>query len=251
MTTPEESADSLESRRSERPFFDESRVPEVPKEYVCWLDVMGAESAMRRSHRIAANFVMKLHVSALVLSAQPDVDVYPVIDGMYLCSPDLPHLLTYLKGIMTKLSLTFIFEDRPDHRFMARGALAFGPVIKGRTAHNASVALEGNPSYADRILLGIPLVQAYADERRASPLGIYIHESARSFAPEGGLPLPMTHWKWWTWYQTDDDVKLARVLEKTIQAHLEWCIGHSTTILYPLDRIREHQFLAQEYFSGL
>lgn len=251
MTRVKELVKSLERRKNERPFFDESKVPEPARGYVAWLDVMGAESAMRRSHRVAANFVMKLHVAALTVGVPRGLEVYPVVDGMYICSMKLPPLLNYLKDMMTKLALAFVFEERADHRFMVRGGLAFGPAVKGSTALDASTALETNSSYASRILLGITLVQSNGDERRASPFGIYVHESARSFTPAGGRPLPFTHWQWWTCHQSDDDIELATALKLRLLEHSSWCAAHATTILYLSDRIQAHRLLAEEYFFEL
>ena len=45
-------------------FFDKSKVSPT-NEYICWIDVMGSQSIMLRSLKIASNFVMKLHIAAL------------------------------------------------------------------------------------------------------------------------------------------------------------------------------------------
>lgn len=67
-------------------------------EYVCWIDVMGSRSIMLRSASIAANFVMKLHVAALHAKeavAYPDLELYPMIDGVYACAPAQGPMLAY------------------------------------------------------------------------------------------------------------------------------------------------------------
>lgn len=246
-------AASLEYRKDERPYFDERQLPQPTHEYVCWLDLMGTQSILRLSHRRAANFIMKIHAAALEVAARMslNVELYPVIDGLYICCSHLPNILSYVKAVMTKLALTFINEDRPEHRFMVRGALTFGPVIKGRDAHGNNISLERNPSYRQRVLLGTPLAQAYADESNASPFGIYVHESARTFTPPDGKPLPLTHWKWWTWYEESSDSELAGHLARKVNEHLEWCRSHSTTILYRADRIQHHHALCREYFMDV
>ena len=37
---------SLQNRKGERPFFDVDKMPPIENLYVCWLDLMGANSIM-------------------------------------------------------------------------------------------------------------------------------------------------------------------------------------------------------------
>lgn len=63
------------------PWFNAQHLPAVPTPaYVAWLDVMGAKGAMLRSLPVAANFVFKLHVTALEDSTNyPGLRLYPVL----------------------------------------------------------------------------------------------------------------------------------------------------------------------------
>ncbi len=234
---------SVSLRKKESPFFDESKMSALSNTYVCWLDVMGSESIMRRSVRIAANFVMKLHVAALEENhLYPDVEIIPVIDGMYLCSARQEPILTLVKRVLTRLAILFVHETDPLERFMVRGGLAFGPVCKGTGVSDCAPVLASNPDYCAGILLGIPVIQAYFDERQASPFGVHIHESARSFSPPGEKVLPQTHWKWWRGsHPTKFDKTLASCLKEALNQHYEWCMGHSTTIIYSTGRYEETQ----------
>jgi hypothetical protein len=49
---------------------------------------MGIQGALRRSIKIAANFVYKLHDAALQARIAP-LRLYPIMDGFYASSPDV------------------------------------------------------------------------------------------------------------------------------------------------------------------
>lgn len=243
----------FEHWKRDRPFFNARELPEPSPAYVCWLDVMGADSAMRRSTRIAANFVMKLHAAALEARtpAPAAIALYPAIDGVYIISPQQRHTLSYLKDVMRRLALTFVLEDEPIHRFMLRGGVAFGPVARGDDSHGGNFALLREQGYRSRICIGMPLPQAFSAASRSSPFGIYIHESVRTFAPDGSRPLAFTHWPWWTWFERQDDTVLAVELKAKLLDHLEWCSNHHSTVLYPSEAIDRHRELCREYFRDV
>ena len=107
-------AQSLVGHMDERPFFNVERMHAPSSKYVCWVDVMGSDSAMRRSIKIAANFVMKLHVAALeVLPTDDTVVLYPVIDGLYACAAGQGRILDFLKGVLFRVALSFVSEREP------------------------------------------------------------------------------------------------------------------------------------------
>jgi hypothetical protein len=211
---------------------------------------MGSESSMLRSINIASNFVMKLHISALKTQTTFPVELYPVIDGIYACSTDQPRILAFVNRVFSSIAVEFLSEVEPLHRFMVRAGLAYGPVIKGRNATQGSTVLAHHQTYCDRILIGMPLTQAYRSEKAASPFGIYLHESVRAFAPIGAPVLSGIHWKWWKFYNQQSDPQLAADLEQALKAHLEWCTAHSTTVQYPKDDIARHLELVKEYFAN-
>jgi hypothetical protein len=243
---------SLQTRKAERPFFDSQKLPEIRQSYVAWLDLMGAQSIMRRSLASATNFVMKIHVSCQTViqgDDHSDIDLYPMIDGVYIVTPRQPALLDFLKAVLTKLALAFIFEENPLYRFLVRGAIAFGPLIKGEDMLECSKALQRSPEYCSRVALGMPLTQAWDAEKKAAPFGIYIHESARAFAPGRTKPLGGTHWKWWLQRKTAQDDELYAHLKTAIEKHYVWVAAHPTTLLYESGRIAAHADLAREYFA--
>lgn len=245
-----EISQAIRNRASERPFFDQSTMGAASNQYVCWLDVMGSQSSMLRSTRIAANFVMKLHVAALETQATlREVSLFPIIDGIYACSPRQGDILQFVKSVMCRLALCFVMETDNLHKFMVRGALAFGPVVKGNSAAQGSTILTGQPNYCSQIIMGMPLIQAYTDERKASPFGLYIHESARAFAPVRSNPITATHWHWWKW--SGDESELAATTLAALNDYYTWADKQATTILYDSERQRHHKSLFTEYFSEL
>lgn len=240
-----------ELRRNECPFFDERRMLPTTNEYVCWIDVMGSQSIMLRSLRISSNFLMKLHVAALNASETPTctVGLYPIIDGIYVCSPSQSHILNFLKRVYSALAVTFILETDPFHRFQIRSGLAYGPVVKGEGTLNCANELRDNPDHTRRILLGPPLTQAYQIEKQSAPFGVALHESVRTFAPPRGVVMFGTYWKWWKLHLQPDDDTLASELFISLKSHYEWCLRHTVALSYDKVDIERHKLLVEEYFT--
>ena len=236
-------------RKNERPFFDESKLLPPIDQYVCWLDVMGSQSVMLRSLGITSNFVMKLHIAAIRASEVYPVELYPVIDGVYICSQSQGHLLNFVNRVYSALALTFILETNSFYRFVIRGGFAYGPVVRGKEVLGCADELRGHEDYAKRILLGMPLTQAYQTERQAAPFGLALHESVRAFAPSGDSVMFGTYWKWWTsHYQAGDDI-ITSQLFRFLKEHYAWCLKHTISLAYGKDDIERHRILAEEYFS--
>lgn len=217
-------------------------------EYVCWIDVMGSESIMLRSLKTAANFVMKLHIAALEACESIKVDVYPVIDGMYVCSPDQRQIFDFVDNVYSTLADTFIAEEDPYKTFVMRGGLSYGPIVKGSETSACNHKLNEFPDYINRILIGPALTQAYKTENKSPPFGLAIHESARTFAPTEDNVLPFTFWKWWISDKEDGRQKASEVYTG-IQKYLKWCSRHTTELTYTQEKINKHKTLADEYFS--
>lgn len=238
-----------EQQKNERPFFDEHKMPPPTYKYVCWIDVMGSQSIMLRSLSIASNFLMKLHVAALRASVAFPVELYPVIDGVYVCSQSQSSLLRFLNGVHSRLAVTFILETDRLHKFVIRSGLAYGPIVRGREALQCANELRNRPEHTKQILLGPPLTQAYQIERQSAPFGVALHESARTFAPPGEKVMFGTYWKWWKSYCQAGDDKLALELFNSLKDHYDWCLKHTVALSYEKVDIERHKLLAEEYFS--
>lgn len=226
--------------------FNANFLPPASNEYVAWVDVMGIQSAMARSLSISANFIFKLHIAALG-APRANVQIYPVMDGFYASSPDKEAMLDFLRNVMSSVGQTFLETTEPLHRFIVRGALAFGPVVHGSQVPDAvDPGLVGHDQYKSAILLGMPIVQANKAEGIAPPFGIYIHESARAFAPNGQQPF---HHVWWKWVTPDVGHVWNNLLQQ-LNAHYEWCLGRPNRLLYEASRISAHKQLANEYLAA-
>ena len=198
---------------------------------------------MSRSLARSANFIFKLHTAALQAPNQ-NVNMYPVMDGLYAASPSQSNISNFLKSVMRDIAAEFIREPNMHHRFLVKGALAFGPVIHGSAIPQpASATLYGNPVYRDSLLLGLPMVQANACERLAPPFGIYVHESARTFAPPRTKPLPVIWWKW----QNRNQAVWGQ-LGTELNRYFDWCEERAGEIDYASSRIEAHRTMANQYF---
>jgi hypothetical protein len=230
-----------------RLFFDVSKMKPPSLMYVCWIDVMGSGSSMRRSISLAANFVMKLHMVALeVGSKYRTVALYPVIDGLYACATEQKAVLGFLNEVFLKLAQNFIEEKELMFKFCIRAGLAFGPVVTGDDVKLGSDILNKNEQYCRHILLGITLSQAYDSARDAAPFGISLHESARAFAPPNTSVLSGTCYNWWKLVGTG---KPPQPLKDALNGYHKWCLTHTATLLYEKTRIDAHSALVDDYFT--
>jgi len=89
------------------------------------------------------------------------------------------------------------------------------------------------------------MVQAHLAERGAPPFGVFVHESARVFAPVGVDPL---HWVWWKW-GTGSAQATWTTLRSNLPDHLDWCGNRSQTIEYLSERIQAHKIMVTQYFE--
>jgi hypothetical protein len=86
---------------------------------------------MSRSLPITGNFLFKLHVAALE-APRNELILYPVMDGIYVVSAQQRPMREFLEHLMTRTADLFVSTPEMQHRFLVKGALAYGPVIHGR-----------------------------------------------------------------------------------------------------------------------
>jgi hypothetical protein len=155
-------------------------------------------------------------------------------------------MVVFLENVFSHLADLFVSTPDIHHRFLVKGALAFGPVIHGSSLPAAaSNTLDQNVPYRGAILLGIPMIQAHLGERNAPAFGLFVHESARAFAPPNQTPFKMV---WWTWFRPNHWQALARELRQELDQYFAWCLARAQTIGYEAERIEVHRRLAQQYF---
>jgi hypothetical protein len=234
-------------------YFNAKELPESTPEYVAWVDVMGTQSVMSRSLSIAANFIFKLHTAALDAQKKTDgnIHLYPVMDGLYASSSSQEAILYFLRSVFCKIAETLILEENNMYRFIVRGALAFGPIIHGKNVSEKTsnvLGCEPGIQYKNAIFLGMPIVQSCQGEKNAPPLGLFVHESARAFAPEGTNPLHDVWWKWCTGGNVDTRQTWSKS-QKALEEYFIWCKDHAQSILYPSKRIEVHSELVRQYFA--
>ncbi len=233
------------------PYVNDKAIHNAKNEYVCWIDIMGTKTKMENSVRTCSIFIFKFH--AAILEAMKNikddsVKIYPVMDGAYLTSTTFEDLKKVLITVFQDLADEFIKEKKFFCKFLIKASIAYGPIIHGCDVDdniNDDIAL--NKNYKNSLLLGLPMIQAYMGEPKAPPFGVFIHESARAFCPQGEKPLT---YKWWQWYYPAYNEKKDE-LQKSIDEYFKNCRNRSISIDYSLDRIDEHRKAAEEYFSDV
>lgn len=228
------------------PFFNSEHL-NIANRYVAWLDVMGSRSMMTRSLRTVANFVFKLHVASL--EAQPNnIVLYPMNDGVFAVGDDFRKIQGWLTDSFKRISLANQQAEGDQTKvFLARAAVAYGPVAEGRLiTSDASSVLSKNQLHRDAILVGAPVVNAFLSERYVSPFGIFVHESARTFAPAGKQP-----WSFGTYmrYWAGEKPPWVQQITEVIRTYLDHCERHSNELDYPVERIEKHRTMAREFFD--
>ena len=224
-------------------YFNAAALPEPATEYVAWIDVMGMQAWMSRSLHVSANFMCKLHV-AVLRHAIDNVKVYPIMDGFYATSPTKADIERFLQFVLGDVADEFIETQEHRHRFIIKGAVAFGPVVHGSDiSADASREIACNTQYGQTLLLGMPMVQANSSERFAPAFGIYVHESARSFCPTGEQPFRTI---WWNW-EREDSRRWSR-LKSALREYYDWCSERAGSIGYEPERIDMHRRMMEQYF---
>ncbi|MDR0896661.1 MAG: hypothetical protein LBN04_02270 [Oscillospiraceae bacterium] len=213
-------------------------------EYVLWIDIMGTKNFLLESDLKAANYICKFHAAVLggVLD-KPSISLYPMMDGVYITCPDFNLMIQQINHVFIQLSeLLLASNDR--FSFLVRGSLAYGPVYHGKNIEpemNRLLATQKN--YSGKILVGLPLEQAYKTEHLAPPMGVYVHESARS--PRGMPPLKAI-WQRWFWKVIADEKIDA--ISKKVCAYFDFCQSRIIESQYDQTRLKLHRNMFEEYF---
>lgn len=183
-------------------YFDNKKLPRPKRQYVAFIDIMGTKARMNKSVQECANYIFKFH-SAVISSWREkpykNVFVYPVMDGVYITTAKREDMENIVLRIFRYLCDGINSNNDINYLYVVRGAIAYGEVTHGHSVpYDASKAFEMNLGYKDNILLGKAMIDAYANEDKAAPFGIYIHESAIKQNDDkkrqsGSFP---PNWKW-------------------------------------------------------
>lgn len=236
-------------------YYDQANLPKPKNSYVCWIDIMGAKAILSRTLLAGTTFIAKLHKACLIANGQvaSKVNLYPMIDGLYITCTKKDDLEIFLKKVFNFLMNDFNSATNM-YRFVVKASIAFGPIIEGQDIEDEGD--EGdeevdenhvlNGRHKEALLLGMPMVQTYIGESLAPPFGIYIHESARAFTQPGSSTFTAN---WWVWY-IEKDPNVIRLIAE-LRSYFDWCKNRSAAIDYPEERIAHHLKLATQYFDIL
>lgn len=215
---------------------------------------MGTGAIASRSITEASIKVFKLHTASLIASEeiqerrQEEIKMYPMMDGVYTVSTTKDALRQFLYNVFTTLGEDIIDAEEIHHVLAVKAAVAYGPIIEGGDMDGYNDVLDGT-EHQDRTIIGIPVIQAFLSEKQAPPFGVYIHESARAFAPDGDDPF---NFVWWKWFRSNRDEYnqegLANDVLEKLEEYYSWSRDNSNRIDYDEDRIEEHEKLVNQYF---
>jgi hypothetical protein len=236
-----------EQRKDECLKFYPYNMSAASEQYVCWIDVMGSQETMLNSLYIASNFLMKLHMAALKVAEEFPVNLYPAIDGVYICSTSPRNMLSFLNRTYSALATTFIIETEERFKFKVRGGLAYGQVVMGNQVLNCAGILQKNQQHTKSVLLGSALTHAFRVEKEAPPFGIKLDKSVIDKIQE--ISSFNKCLKWWEVYARPLDRFLAYELYYSLKNHYIWCSANSEKIGYLKEAIGKHESLVDEYFS--
>ena len=218
-------------------YFNDKDFPDMKNEYVLWVDIMGTKNSMSSSVKTCTFFICRLH-AAILGAASRNIHVYPVMDGAYVTSESDKEMADFIKKLFNALSDTLIEEENDFHRFLVKGALAYGPITHGKDIPSScSKGFGDNRAYVDSILLGMPMIQASKGEKKAPPFGIFCDESAR-------IASHIFEHRWHKWFARSRAPKVSRA----VQSYFDYAIEHFFELNYPKEKIQEHSEMAKQYF---
>lgn len=240
--------------------------------YVCWIDMMGTQSNLQRSLIQSAAKLFPLHVATMRAREHiySNMYLYTVMDGVFAVTPSKGAIIEFMDRIFVQLAGHVVDKidtsSRPFHTPIPRAALAYGPIIHGSdTPEEVSHEIAEDDFPKDELLVGLPMVHAYINEREAPPFGIYVHETARTFAPRDetgeGHQEPLKY-IWYEWfrdgsniiYESSGDnlmnsIELAKRLSNCLEDYYKYCLSTYHRIPhYSPSKMKEHISRTAQYF---
>lgn len=217
----------------------------IKDEYVCWIDIMGTRNIMSESIQKATNFILRFHSCIVdVKNKHATAQFYPLMDGIFITAPNAETITKIIDEIFQCMALLFIQAGENDHRFIIKGALAYGQIANGNSIDDSvcpTIAQKQNELYRNTLLIGMPMIQANSSEKTAPPFGIYIHESARKYKLLQG--------KYYQW-------KIGNVVNKDclrdkILKYFDWCEDFIQYQEMDKEKIKTYKQMTKEYFGKM
>lgn len=227
--------------KNKQKYYVDSNKIKYKNKFVCWIDIMGTKNTMLESNEKAANFILRFHQCVLSVKGHfADMKFYPVMDGVYITAEKYDSMQCMLKELVLDLADMFCKETENRHRFVVRGAIAYGAVIDGSMIKKDICKM--NDDYKQLMLLGLPVIQAYQSEREAPPFGLYIHESARM--PKG------FQGRYYAWFRNDSS-DIVKKLCQSIDSYFEWCDAYRLYLQLDECKLYRYKEQVKEFFGCL
>jgi len=227
-------------------FFNVEALLPANKRYILWMDIMGMQPTMLHSYKRSSIHIGKFHsiIVQVLDSFVGKVDAYPMMDGVYLVADAGDVMKTLIVQLFSMMAELFVAQ-REEEMFLVRAGLSCGPVIAGKKIVEAvSRELNGHRQYADSLLMGMPMINAFQGENKAPPFGVYLDDSVRSdFDPSAKSPLFSGIWFNWC-----SDKKLRAVLKAGLERYFSFCRARNIVVEYPKERLEAHFEMAKQYF---
>lgn len=209
---------------------------------------MGFQTKILHSVKQASNYMFKLHATLLEAwrtKAYNSIAVYPIMDGAYVTSRHKNDLLNFLSYVFRSLAVSLDETDNFAHWYMVRAAIAYGDTIHGRSIpYDASYEFCSRVGYKEQLLLSPAMIEAYNGEKLASPMGVFICESAVN--TRQGIN---SNWKWYNNPHTQTPQMNYSHFQEQLRNYLPWIFAHSTETEYPLEARKRHLVTASDYFG--
>lgn len=230
--------------------------------YVAWVDIMGARYLMENSMQKAANVLARLHASVRYSIDESNASsiIIPVNDGVFIIEKDKKKVMEIMQRVMCYLVGRFIETNNQMDRFMFRSGISFGPVVVGDEVDkyymNASTSAK---KCLSGVAFGPAISKAYEAEGKASPFGVYIDISARSFCNSDDGPFQISHWLWWNSINKNNHktfkgmpslVNLKNALLSEIDEYFEFLIDGEIFLEIGRDKIKKYQEMARQYLNA-
>lgn len=222
---------------SKLPFIDP---PRLQPEYVCWIDIMGMKSMLRRSVTTAAIMICRFQ-KLLNDNSDSNIRIYPIMDGAYVTSKDRDALEKFLNNVFRGVARNFIDEKKFHSKFIIKSCIAFGLIGHGDQIDSSDFKSKNS------LFFGLPIIQAFEDEVKASPFGIFIHQSARALSTlEDNSYKPFTT-RWHIWFKSTDTIQ--EDLKSAINEYYVIAKKLSHALPYPVEELKRHNEMAVQYLE--
>ena len=219
------------------PWFGKQHLPPSSSEYIVWMDLMGTSAILDWKLIAGAINIGKFHTAAIESDHSDELNIYPMMDGIYATSKEDDVLAGWVADIYHRFShiLTNRHEGYQNSELIyapiLRTGVAYGEVFHGYDLSDSPLAKH---NIAGSILIGDAVAKAHRRESEAPPLGIRLDKSASDDSSSHDQ-------EWWP-----NEVRGEEIL-KAYEAYLS-CFERNSSIRYSDDKIDEHRDMARDYF---